>query len=127
MSEYWGLHCKTCGISTDHDINHGEEKLRGLVRATQHIKAALDADKSGYLEFRVMGYDWSNITDFAVYTHAGHELELESETGRKEQIEITQGHETTSTGGTDVQAKLTGGCINSIDNIKKLWHWLLGA
>ena len=67
MSEEWGLHCKTCNKSTEDGINHGEEILRGLVRATPHIKAALDADKSGYLEFGIMAYNRTDITQFALW------------------------------------------------------------
>lgn len=90
MSEYWGLHCKTCDMSTDHDFNHGEEILRGLVRATPYVKEALDADKSGYLEFSIMGHHWSNVIRFAVWDHVGHELEIESEYGYTEPIEEEQ-------------------------------------
>ena len=90
MSEYWGLHCKTCDKSTDHDFNHGEEILRSLVKATPHIKAALDADKSGYLEFSIMGHHGSDITIFALEEHVGHELEIESEYGYPEPIELKQ-------------------------------------
>jgi hypothetical protein len=91
MSEYWGLHCKTCDESTNHVFNHGEEILRSLVRATPHIKAALDADKSGYLEFSIMGHHGSDITIFALEEHVGHELELESEYGYREPIEMKEG------------------------------------
>lgn len=91
MSEYWGLHCKTCDESTDHDFNHGEEILRGLVKATPYIKAALDADRSNYLEFSLLGHSYSNVMQFAVWDHASHDLELESETGRMEPIELEEG------------------------------------
>jgi len=65
MSTYWGLRCKTCDECSEQDINHGEEILRGLAKATPHIKAALDADKSGYLEFSIMGYEYSSMPSFA--------------------------------------------------------------
>lgn len=90
MSTYWGLHCKTCNVLSGHDLNHGEEIIRGLVRATPHIKAALDADKSGYLEFSIMGHGYSDIMQFAVWDHAGHDLELNNEYGENEPIEQIQ-------------------------------------
>jgi len=90
MSEYWGLYCKTCDKSTDHEFNHGEEILRSLVKATPHLKAAFDIDTSGYFEFHLMGHNWSDVTGFALEEHAGHELELESEYGNRETIEGPQ-------------------------------------
>ena len=89
MSEYWGLHCKTCDKSTDHDINHGEEILRGLVKAMPHIRAAKAVDNSSYLEFSIMGHRGSDIIGFAE-DHAEHELLIESEYGYTEPIEEKQ-------------------------------------
>ena len=77
MSIEWYLYCKTCNNVMDDSINHGANILRSMVKAAPHIKAALDADTSGYLEVGIMAYSRDAI-DFAI-AHLGHELELHSE------------------------------------------------
>lgn len=79
MSEYWGLRCKQCGIESEHDFNHGERVMQGLISAWPHIKAAKAADKSGYLEFHLMGHDGS-VIEFAE-EHYEHGVEPCNEYG----------------------------------------------
>jgi hypothetical protein len=84
MSNYWRMHCKSRGHYSESDFNHGEEILRSMVKVFPHIKAAQDADESGYLEFNVMAHG-SELFSF-LREHEGHELDLADEYGRFEPI-----------------------------------------
>ncbi len=85
MSNYWSLHCKTCNVESDTNINRGDHILRGMVKAYPHLKAAQRADESGYLEFHVMSYG-TGLFSF-LQEHDGHEIDLTDEHGKFEPVE----------------------------------------
>lgn len=88
MSREWGLHCKTCDVSSVCEINHGEHILRSLVKAYPHIKAAQEADDSGYLVVSIMAHDWLADDIFSYLSnHHEHDLELIDEYGQLEPLE----------------------------------------
>ncbi len=86
MSNYWSMHCKTCNVESDTNINHGDHILRGMAKAYPHLKAAQQADESGYLEFHVMSYG-AELFSF-LQEHDGHEIDLVDECGKFEPIII---------------------------------------
>lgn len=79
MSTNWGYQCRTCDVRSGSIYNHGQDVLRGLAKAAPHIKAALEADESGYLEISALCDNGNAI--FFLREHAGHDLELLSEYG----------------------------------------------
>jgi len=84
MSTYWSLHCKTCSALSESDFNHGEHIIRGIVKAYPHIKAALEADDSHYLEVSVLGHGEELIS--FLHAHYPHDLELYNEYGQSEPL-----------------------------------------
>lgn len=91
MSKEWGLHCKGCDRYSVCEINHGEHILRSMVKVYPHIKAAQQADDSGYLEVSIMGHQHLADDIFNwLSEHGEHVLELIDEYGRVEPLEETQ-------------------------------------
>lgn len=81
MSNYWNLHCKTCGAYSETDINHGENILRDVARLAHECRAIVEAN-SEWLSVNVEGYG-TELAWFAAQ-HADHEMELSDEYGNFE-------------------------------------------
>ena len=86
MSKYIGLCCKTCGVQTDHWINHGEKQLKEYLWVRNLI------EKSGVqLQFVMMsieGFSWAmGEIDKFLFDHKDHEIALSSEYGDVIEIE----------------------------------------
>jgi hypothetical protein len=86
VSKSWGYQCRTCDERSGSIYNHGQNILRGLAKAAPHIKAAFEADDSGYLEISALSDNGNAI--FFLREHGGHDLELFSEYGDIEPLDV---------------------------------------
>lgn len=76
MSEYWKYHCKTCNISSDGDINHGDKELLVVLSHIDIIKTLYDTD---ILDIDIMLHPDEFIP--FLMEHYGHNIVVISEYG----------------------------------------------
>ena len=74
MSEYWGLHCKTCDSETGHGLNHGDYDLSLLAN---HRYAVKEIATLGCL-IRVEVSGFNEVVPW-LCEHADHDIELSNE------------------------------------------------
>ncbi len=81
MSTEYGLHCRTCKVSSGYSFNHHPDIAQSLIGIAPLAIRIKEMEPSGLLEIGILG-DYEGVFQFAI-DHCGdkHDLIVEDEYG----------------------------------------------